>query len=431
MRITHLTVENFRSIRKLELKDIPDVAVFYGENGTGKSNILRAVHLAWECVAAAAGGRAVAARPDAPLGTTLTPRLAIEVEFGSDSFRARGWTTEAVSLDCHVDGSGTVILQSLTATLVDTSGRAKVFSRPADQQLFTELAKLNGNSPAVQMYGEWLSALTATQANRFTRITDPREREKRAAGDADVPELAALGEIETAAMRAVTDPDAEMPERLERFLQLMQTELRRDRGRAVSLLGGVAALQEVRKVHGRAVGFPLESLGLGARHLYSIVGAVILSGARVVAIDEPEAHLHAPTSGRALRGLLLKLLPDPVHQLFVATHSEQFDLNPEGFYEVTWTEEEGTKAEWRTDLVDLDRRHTYSPGAARHALLEALEGDLDSVVYTRPDGSTVTAAEMVQLLVRDAPEAYEYLTLVTEAAVRAVAVRARREAAKG
>ena len=42
MRIAKLTIENFRSIKKLEV-DLPNVCALVGPNNTGKSNILLAI----------------------------------------------------------------------------------------------------------------------------------------------------------------------------------------------------------------------------------------------------------------------------------------------------------------------------------------------------------------------------------------------------
>ena len=42
MRITRLEIENFRSIRSLEL-DLPQMGAFVGPNSAGKSNIMLAV----------------------------------------------------------------------------------------------------------------------------------------------------------------------------------------------------------------------------------------------------------------------------------------------------------------------------------------------------------------------------------------------------
>lgn len=59
-KILSLRVRNFRSIRELTIDNLPDIVVFHGENGTGKSNILRAIERAivWGSNAIGAGSRA-------------------------------------------------------------------------------------------------------------------------------------------------------------------------------------------------------------------------------------------------------------------------------------------------------------------------------------------------------------------------------------
>lgn len=50
MKIESLTIENYRSIKKLEIDNLSPINVFFGKNNVGKSNILRALHLAFYCL---------------------------------------------------------------------------------------------------------------------------------------------------------------------------------------------------------------------------------------------------------------------------------------------------------------------------------------------------------------------------------------------
>ena len=43
MRITGVVIENYRSINKAELKDCKTINILVGRNGSGKSNILKAL----------------------------------------------------------------------------------------------------------------------------------------------------------------------------------------------------------------------------------------------------------------------------------------------------------------------------------------------------------------------------------------------------
>ncbi len=50
MRIKSFTIKNYRSIKELKIDNLNPVNVFFGKNNVGKSNILRALHLAFYCL---------------------------------------------------------------------------------------------------------------------------------------------------------------------------------------------------------------------------------------------------------------------------------------------------------------------------------------------------------------------------------------------
>jgi hypothetical protein len=179
-------------------------------------------------------------------------------------------------------------------------------------------------------------------------------------------------------------------------------------------------------VDGKKVGVNLHLAGLGIEQIYAILAGILLSGAPIVALEEPEAHLYQPKAGLHLRQLLRNLVPDIVHQLFTATHSSMFALDPEGYWEVSHSHEKGTTVERKTDLVELDRNHVVEPGAARHALLMSLRREApNEVVAWRADGKAVSAQEMINLLLDYDPLAIDYLQDVTSAAVRVVGLQAQ------
>lgn len=171
---------------------------------------------------------------------------------------------------------------------------------------------------------------------------------------------------------------------------------------------------------------PLASAGLGVAQMYVILARIMLSGARAIAVEEPEAHLHAPTSGVHLRELLQRLVHERfIDQLFIATHSNLFDLDPTWYWDVSLVDGE-TRVE-RRPLDDIDARHLYEPGPAKHALAQLLHyAPPDEVVFRRPDGAPVTAQEMTSLLQRDDETALHFLRNLHGAALRVVRLDARR-----
>ena len=171
---------------------------------------------------------------------------------------------------------------------------------------------------------------------------------------------------------------------------------------------------------------PLELRGLGLQQLYLLLGHILLGASFAVGLEEPEAHLHAPTSGRDLRTLLQRVVKEGmVQQLFIATHSNLFDLDETGWFDVS-LENGATRVARRTDLAAIDRDHLYEPGPARHGLQDMLRYlPPETIVFRRAaDGSGITATEMLDMLQRDTAEAVDFLRDVHGAAIRAVQIRA-------
>ena len=116
-----------------------------------------------------------------------------------------------------------------------------------------------------------------------------------------------------------------------------------------------------------------------------------------------------------------------IDQLFVATHSNLFDLDPTGFFDVRLENGETVVAKKPLDAID---QHLYEPGPTLHALEELLAiAPPDKVMFRRPDGSPVTAQEMVTMLRAADPIALDYLRNLHAAAVDVVGLRSRRAVA--
>lgn len=428
----------------MELTEIPDIAVFYGENGSGKSNVLDAIELVWKVLelvgsSEGVGGTLPSEGPvvdtlDLPFGARSgTIRLAGSLDLGDRAFLHEGWRTHRVAFDLglrvSVGSPNSLSVDRLEALTTTKDGKNQRLKRDALEARW-DLPPLDRNT-CFRLFHDWCRSFRSALYEGVLSVPEVRgvNRGPGPAG-ATIPELALHGYFEAAAYNALVSPDPEMLARLERLKALMTgPPLLRPPFRPV-LVEGQPALQEVLQRGGSHVGIPLARVGLGVQQLYPILGSIMLAGAPIVLIEEPEAHLHAMTSGRDLRTILLSLVPGTVHQLFIATHSELFDLNPREYFDVRLEDGE-TKIARRTDLVNIDDVHTYSPGAARHALMDALaRGEPDRYVFERPDGTGVRASEMIQMLVEDTPEAFAFLQTVTRSAVRAVTVKAHKRLAE-
>jgi len=117
----------------------------------------------------------------------------------------------------------------------------------------------------------------------------------------------------------------------------------------------------------------IDRAGHGVVQLYAIIAPILLAGGRMVAIEEPEAHLHAPSTGRELRALLQGMVREGrVDQIFIATHSNLFDLDPTGYWDVSLDSETGETRVARKDLVEIDAQHLYEPSPANRRSLIAI-----------------------------------------------------------
>jgi hypothetical protein len=261
------------------------------------------------------------------------------------------------------------------------------------------------------------------------RMLRTEVRSKAAGEPPDIPTLLARGRLKEALFQASNAPDPVIRRRFRQLQELLRGQPLQRRPFVVTHDPGSNEIQIVESLDEsedmpREV--PLDLAGLGIAQVYRILAQMLLHRARCVAIEEPEAHLHAPSTGMHLRALLDRLVGEHyIDQLFVATHSNLFDLDPEGYWDVSHHGERGTVVE-RRPLQDIDLRHLYEPGPAKHALAGFLHYMApDTVVFRRGDGTPVSIAEMRDMLQRDDPLAREFLEDVHAAAVRAVRVKHR------
>lgn len=470
MRVRSFAVQGYRSLADVRLDHLGQLNVFYGENGSGKSNILQALALAVRATAALTrpilGLFPGSLETSSTLGLTTNDfynggsliQLSFEVEgVGRPVFRLGAWSCSAVAIS--------LILRRVASPMVEMQFESIRLFRPAEtpgSEDFMELPRLIGEGPEAS----WTQALTGTWVegapSYLSFYTNFRQMLQEAIGERLFRIVPAIRTFDTSV--SATTPAADTERRMvdallsqDRLAQAMfhantsaNPSLRQAFTQLRELLTGpplhrpwfdpvqdrqtnTYELQEVREVDGEPHGFPLAREGLGLQNVYIVLSFLILGRTFTAGIEEPEAHLHAPTTGRQLRELLLRSVERGfVHQLFVATHASTFALDATGYFDVRLSEDRTTVVERRSDLVDLDRRHLDEPGAARRALLDSLRdiGDLepDRPVLYRADGTPIGAQEMIRLLTEHDADALEFLQAVTSAAVRAVILRAKKPA---
>jgi hypothetical protein len=166
---------------------------------------------------------------------------------------------------------------------------------------------------------------------------------------------------------------------------------------------------------------PLSLAGLGIAQIYLIIAQAVLSGARAVGIEEPEAHLHAPTSGRDLSLLLQRLVQEKyIDQLFIATHHHQFAV-AETFFDVS------LDATGSTHVVPRPRdeavKHFYEPSPYWDTLRGLVGAGMspDAILLLDADGHPIRAKDVLASIEGDRRIADQFVEAATRAFVLSLA----------
>jgi hypothetical protein len=435
MRITAFWARGYRSLADVRLDNLGPFNVFYGPNGAGKSNILAAMRTLFGLLAWRTAPDKNFVHPERPThyqdNKTLHPRdrghfgQAKSLVLGArmarttrDTQIGREWH-RGQELVCEVTYDW--FKQSLTVSSLG-------FARPGSAPDLPMEAATGENEEAHRLtYHVATHVYALIDADRVPRA------ETLASPENDVPAILAAGKLKEGLFRANAHPNPVVRRRFKQLQELLAgSPLHR---RPFELIhdaqdNSIELVESTSESAQRPSEVSIDLAGLGIAQIYSMLGQALLRDSHAVGIEEPEAHLHAPTSGLHLRQLLERLVNENyLDQLFIATHSNLFDLDPTGYFDVSLDERGATRVERKQGLSEIDLRHLYEPGPAKHALADFLSYmDADTVVFRRSDGSPVSAREMLDMLQRDDPVALEFLRDVHGAAVRAVRVKSKKPA---
>lgn len=437
MRIERFWAKGYRSLADLDLDGLGPFNVFYGRNGAGKSNILAAMELLFRAVAARA--QSGYSNLDHPVSITglvedgdfclqePTGRMVLgaRLESSARDYLFRYYDDEVGHIEVGRIDIEVVIQRDQGSPAIHLSkllcSQSEALSWWSDPQA-TELKR---------HFGAFLRDVLGALAFRLVPATRVLGIESESKSGDPIRHLLDRGAFKEALVAAQLSPDPVIRKRLKMLRDLLAGEPLR-RPPFVPVLDPKSRQYGLHEVvtdqEGTERSMPLELGGLGLQQLYFLLGHTLLGASFAVGLEEPEAHLHAPTTGRDLRTLLKRVVDEGmVQQLFIATHSNLFDLDPTGWFDVS-LENGATRVVRRTDLAAIDAKHLYEPGPARHGLQDMLRFlSPETVVFRRADdGKGISAAEMLDLLQRDAPEAVDFLHDVHDAAVRAVQMRAGR-----
>lgn len=458
MKIASFWVRGFRSLRDVRIDGLDEFNVFYGGNGTGKTNILEAISLFFQVLRKGADG--------------------CGQEWQRKDHECQSWGEAAARIGqlhdfCRRDPPGRLVLGARFTRTTRSAASVGLLPLP-DLSIELTLEGLEGRQPKVRLsmlssdgkdlrdvnesdqakgsseIRSW--ALDVAQrayllvgANRQLKVefsSPPAQSEGLLRSDGGQPYdlVRALrdGDLKNALFNARNSPDGAVRRRFEVFRRfLTDPPLKRPPVEPVRDPSSdlVELMERLPEPNPEGLEMPIDSAGLGITQVYLIVAQLIFGGASAVGIEEPEAHLHGPTTGRYLRHVLRQAIAKGhIEQLFIATHSNLFDLDPSGYFNVSLSPTDGCTVVDRAELTRLDRDHLYEPGPAKHALQRMLRYlPEDEVTFRRGDGAPVSARELLDLLEKDDDPsddniAMQFLDDLHGAALRAVRVGARKKA---
>jgi AAA ATPase domain len=440
MRIESFWAKGFRSLRDVRLEGMGAFNVFYGPNGSGKSNILAAIDAWLQLVQIGLETEGMR-----PLVERLPPQQALErmrgvaaIQHPNSPLRDHdialysprrlimlGGTLADLSADVkHAELE--VQIDAIDPLRPSLHRRAVVDGIPLDHD--DQVSEPQRNKLAALRRVKWECKLSVVAADRMPRVEAAGERPPD--GVEPLSWYFRRGHLKDALFAAQNATSPATLGALERLRQFMAgPPLNRPKFHASEEPHtGIRDIREWLPPPLDAHSISLDLAGLGIAQIYWILGQAMLSGANMIGIEEPEAHLHAPTTGLYLRELLRRLVEEKhIDQLFIATHSNLFDLDPTGYLDVSLQNGETVVTKKPLDAID---QHLYEPGPTLHAFEELLGiVPADRVMFRRNDGSPITAREMLKML-RDAdPIAIDYLQNLHAAAVDVVGLRSGRKAA--
>ena len=444
MQITSFWAKGYRSLTDVRVDNLGRFNVFYGKNGSGKSNVLAAMRTLFELTGFVASQsqalddlnpnltyfaiqRGIISRRDLS-SHDPTRTIVLGATLVGDGLEDSGLSVQTMTIEITlrwaIENQPTVSFSklcfnddNLRADNVRANPRPFFIPEPPDNSFRAFL---------INLFPRRIFALVG--ADRTPRI----EVKKQAELSDGVGDHLRAGRLKNALLAAQNDPNHRVRRQLGALRQILSgPPLHRPPFDPVlDPASGEVDLRELLpepNPEGKDVSIDLA--GLGVAQIYSILAQTMLLGARAVGIEEPEAHLHAPTSGRELRQLLKRLVDERhIDQLFIATHSNLFDLDSTGYFDVSLGTS-GTTIE-RAELSRVDREHLYEPGPAKHALVRMLEYlPPDEVIFRQPDGTPIPIADMLRHLQEDDDLAVEFLRDLHSAAMRMLKVKSKRGAA--
>ena len=449
--IRSLSIKGFRSIRSLELENIPDLVVLHGPNGCGKSNLLLAAELAIRAatlpgelpvtqesaaiVSLADADKLLKLRPDDFCnGEDPKIQIAITLVLGS---RALGLLKlKASDYEPNPELSMRLVIEQLnSSTLRYWFAKASFGAVPVEKIEVLQIGGIVVSGPPSPNYRPWFGTSQQVAARiRYGLLSQLLQVSPayRVPGSEADPETALFHSFlsENRLERQATE---RLSRRLSKAKLFSPKGDSTDSVKLIPVESGTYKEKQVRISHLTGGELPLRNLGSGEQQVIFMLAQRVITPFPIAFLEEPEAHLHTSLMGPFAQVLLDSVTGDggvpDVDQLWIATHHHHFALALEYF--------DMQLVDGATQVTRLPRAkaapHFFEPGPIWEALrqLASSAKQREAVVFRAADGAPVTAGQILDSIEKDPMQqvAKDYAKAVTEAMV--LAMRQRAEKAEG
>lgn len=306
MRLTHIKISNHSRLADYEL-DVREHLVLVGPNDVGKSSLLRCLNFLLGASTAQLYNRITVDD-----FTNLTQPLVIEATLSELTDTEKGWFPDEPTVDPAI---GTTTLTITLKATIDDNGTLEIDRSAPNAGTNRQLSR-----DQIQALG-W-TLLDATSVARDLRddrrnvLTDILAGVDLGTEQATFDTLLAQIQTEVGSSRALDALRGDLAGQLSRALPVGvgKEQLQFVTG-AVANGDVLADMHLMIERDGTAKNMTEQSDGLRALYALALYDLVSV-GANVVAVDEPEVHMH-PTSQRSLA----RLLKEGQNQKILATHS--------------------------------------------------------------------------------------------------------------
>lgn len=338
MRITTLQISNFRNIRNLSIEGVPDIVLFVGPNGCGKTSVLDAIVLAKEAV-----GTYYSLQSDPRQVNVGAEYAEIHLEIDTSQIEREMVKRESNQIleertSCRVRLTRAGTLQVMEAS----QGLHNLFStyrRRADPEAgvieylpsFRTLRKKQLDTYSSSYLDEQRFRKTALyrESNRFEDIKEYLAAQAFQA--AQHVEHRILTNRETIGPSTYTDPFADIKRVFAQFFAPMSF---------VTVRIGTTPFQYVISTPSGEI--DLDDLSDGEKSVFTVAFDIIRRDVRnsIILFDEPELHLHGELARQFVNGLSTIR---PGNQFWITTHSPEIVTSADvgSVYRITKYEEKG------------------------------------------------------------------------------------------